>query len=466
MTTTIDTRYLTIREIGALLRSGELTSEALTQSCFDLVSKLDDRLHAFITPTPELALQQARESDAELKAGKDRGPLHGIPIGLKDLYATKGIRTTAHSRALIDWVPEEDSACTELLRNAGTVLLGKLSMHEFAFGVHDPVQEFPQARNPWNTDYVTGGSSTGSGAALAAGYCYGALGSDTGGSIRNPGAICSIVGLKPTFGRVSRRGVVPLSWSLDHAGPMARTVEDTALLMQAIAGYDPRDDHSSSLPVGDYTATLNNGIAGARLGLPKGWLAENQGCEPEVMSNFEAALEVLKSLGATIVQVESEPFIDSRSTNSVVMIAEAYSFHEQLLKTHPEWLSKNVRNRVLEGAFVTGADYIQAQRARVAIRAAIDRTLQDVDFIVTPSQPTTPQRFDSQDWAGRYARPALTNAANTTGLPAISVPSGFTSDGLPLGLQIMGRAFDEAGVLRAARAYEQATQWHTMHPGI
>jgi aspartyl-tRNA(Asn)/glutamyl-tRNA(Gln) amidotransferase subunit A len=466
MTTSIDTRYLTIREVGALLRSGQLTSETLTRSCLDLVARLDDRIHAFVLPTPEVALLQARESDAELAAGKDRGPLHGIPIALKDLYATKGIRTTAHSRALIDWVPEEDSACAELLREAGTVLLGKLAMHEFAFGVHDPVQEFPQARNPWNTDYVTGGSSTGSGAALAAGFVFGALGSDTGGSIRNPGAICSIVGLKPTFGRVSRRGVVPLSWSLDHAGPMARTVEDTAYLMQALAGYDPRDDASSNLPAGDYLSKLDNGIAGMRLGLPRDWLGEGLGCEPEVLANFEAAIEVLKGLGATIVEVESEPFIDARATNSVVMIVESYAFHEELLKTHPEYLSTNVRNRVREGAFVTGADYVQAQRGRVAIRAAANAILQDVDFIVSPSQPSAPQSFENQDWTPRYSRPNFSNAANTTGFPAISVPSGFTSDGLPLGLQVMGRAFDEAGVLQVARAYEQATDWHTRHPAL
>jgi aspartyl-tRNA(Asn)/glutamyl-tRNA(Gln) amidotransferase subunit A len=466
MTTSIDTRYMTIREIGALLRSGQLTSEALTQSCLALIAELDDKIHAFVLPTPEVALQQARESDAELAAGRDRGPLHGIPIALKDLYATKGIRTTAHSRALIDWIPEEDSACTELLREAGTVLVGKLAMHEFAFGVHDPVQEFPQARNPWNTDYVTGGSSTGSGAALAAGFVFGALGSDTGGSIRNPGAICSIVGLKPTFGRVSRRGVVPLSWSLDHAGPMARTVEDTAFLMQALAGFDPRDDHSSNLPAGDYLAKLNDGIRGMRFGLPRDWLNEAQGCDPEVISNFEAAMKVLKGLGATIVDVESEPFIDARATNSVVMIVESYAFHEELLKTHPEHLSTNVRNRVREGAFVTGADYVQAQRGRVAIRAAVNAILQDVDFIISPSQPIPPQSFDDQDWAARYARPNFSNAANTTGFPAISVPSGFTAGGLPLGLQVMGRAFDEAGVLRVAQAYEQATDWHNMHPSI
>lgn len=466
MMATDGVHYLTIREVGALLRQGRLTSEALTRACLDRIAALDDKLHSFVLVTADVALAQARESDAELAAGKDRGPLHGIPVALKDLYATKGIRTAAHSRALLDWVPEEDSAATEALRAAGAVLLGKLAMHEFAFGVHDPDQAFPQARNPWNTDYVTGGSSSGSGAALAAGLCYGALGSDTGGSIRNPASQCSLVGLKPTFGRVSRRGVVPLSWSLDHAGPLARTVEDCALLTQALAGHDPRDPASADVPVPDYSIGLHDGISGMRLGLPREWLLEREGCDPEILNLFEAALDVLRSLGASIVDVPAAPFIDARHANSLVMIAEAYAYHETLLKTRPQDMSRNVRLRALEGAFVSASDYVQAQRARVAIRAAVDDILEDVDLIVSPSVAVPPQRFDSQDWAWRYHRPAFSNAANTTGFPAISVPMGFTSAGLPIGLQLMSRAFDEAGVLRAARAYEQATPWTAMHPTL
>lgn len=462
----LETRFLSIAEAAALLRRREVSPVELTRSCIDLIDALDGRLNSFVTRTPELALAQAQQAERELANGTDRGPLHGIPIALKDLYATRGIRTTAHSRVLLGWVPEEDATTVSRLREAGTVLLGKLAMHEFAFGAPSFDTPFPPARNPWNLDCVTGGSSSGSGAALAAGLCYGSLGSDTGGSIRSPAALCGIVGLKPTYGRVSRFGVVPLSWSLDHAGPMARTVEDCALLLQTIAGYDPRDAASADAPVPDYVATLRDGVKGLRLGVPRAWLTEGDGTDPEVNTAFDAALKVLAGAGAQLVEIDSSPFLNARPVNTIILVAEAYAYHEETLQTHAEDFGKMVRNRVREGAFVSAADYIQAQRARTGLIRDLQQILGTVDAIVSPSAPRPAGTFATFDPEANYKRPSFTNVFNATGLPAISVPCGFSSTGLPLGLQIAGGAFDEATVLRIAHAYEQGTPWHQQHPPI
>jgi aspartyl-tRNA(Asn)/glutamyl-tRNA(Gln) amidotransferase subunit A len=463
---TLDTSYLTITQARDLLRRHEVSPGELTQACLDRVGAVDGSLHSYITVTNDLALSQAKESEAEMARGVDRGPLHGIPIALKDLYNTKGIRTTAHSTVLLDNVPGEDSTATSMLREAGTVLLGKLAMHEFAFGAPLFDNPFPPARNPWNTDFVTGGSSSGSGAALAAGLCFGALGSDTGGSIRSPAALCGIVGIKPTYGRVSRYGVVPLSWSLDHAGPMARTVEDCALLLQAISGYDPKDAASANVPVPDFRATLQDGIRGLRLGVPRSWFDEEEGTDAEVLEAFDASLKVLEGLGAQVVEVDGAPFMNARHANMIILIAEAFAYHEEKLRTRPQDFGGGVRNRVREGLFMTAADYIQAQRARTVLVGQVGDILRDVDAILSPTSPRTATRFDEFDPEAAYKRPSYTNPFNTTGLPAISVPNGFSPAGLPIGLQIAGRPFDEATVLRIAHAYEQATPWHERHPAL
>ena len=459
-----DTRYLSLSEASELLRRREASPVDLTRACLDQIEATDEKINAFITVTAERALAQAREAETELAQGADRGPLHGIPIALKDLYATKGVRTTAHSRVLLEWVPEEDATSTALLQRAGTVLLGKLAMHEFAFGTPTFDGPFPPARNPWNPEHVTGGSSSGSGAALAAGLCYGALGSDTGASIRSPAALCGIAGLKPTYGRVSRYGVVPLSWSLDHVGPMARTVADCALLLQAIAGHDGKDPASADVAVPDFSAALGDGVRGMRLGVPREWLDEAEGTEAEVRAAFEAALKVLEDGGAKLVDVESEPFVNARAANSIILIAEAYAYHEAMLKERPQDFGAGVRDRVRTGAFVSAADYIQAQRARSAIVAQVNAILGRVDVIVSPSVSKPAATFAEMDPDAAYKTPQFFNPFNLTGLPAISVPCGFSSSGLPLGLQIAGRAFDEATVLRVANAYEGATPWHDMHP--
>ncbi len=460
-----DTRYLTIREAGARLRDHSITSVGLTRASLDLIASIDRRLHSFIRVTEDVALDQAEAADKELALGADRGPLHGIPIALKDLYATEGIATTAHSKVLVDWVPSADSAVTEALKNAGAVHLGKLAMHEFAAGKPLPDLPFPPARNPWDLEHVPGGSSSGSAAALAAGICFGAMGSDTGGSIRGPAAFCGIVGLKPTFGRVSRRGVIPLSWSFDHAGPMARGVEDCALILQAIAGYDPSDPGSANLPVPDFLGDLEKGVEGLRLGVPREWLADGEGATPEVLSAFETALETLGRLGAKLVDVPSQAFIDSLAANMIVGLTEAFSYHQEPLRTQPANYSHNLRMQLLEGAFISGSDYIQAQRACVPIREEISGILESVDAIVSPAAAGPAERFDSLE-SEPPQRPSFTNAANVTGLPAISVPCGFSGSGLPLGLQIMSRAFDEQLILRIGKAYEDVTSWHAQHPAI
>ena len=463
---TADTRYLSLAEVSRLLKQREISPVDLTESCLELVDSLNGKINAFITVTREQAMDSARQAAEEIAHGADRGPLQGIPIALKDLYQTAGIRTTANSGALADWVPEEDATTTRLLAEAGTVLLGKLSMHEFAYGEHDFEHQFQPARNPWNLEHTPGGSSSGSGAALAAGLCYGALGSDTGGSIRSPAAFCGIVGLKPTYGRVSRYGVLPLSWSLDHAGPMARTVEDCALLLQAIAGYDEKDPASAKVASADYTAGLEQGVAGMRLGVPRAWFSEHEGTDPEVMAAFEEGLKVLEAEGASLKEVDSAPFLNANSANMIIGLAEAAAYHEQTMQTRPEMLGQYVRDSLLGGVLFSAVDYVQAQRARTVISSQISNILQDVDAIVAPSSTKPAGAFDSPDPEAREGRLSFSSPFNLSGLPAISVPCGFTSANLPVGLQIAGRAFEEATVLRIGRAYEKNTDWHRRHPDI
>jgi len=461
-----DLAFLTITDLSRVIHDREVSPTEVTRAMLDRVARVDPRINSYITVTSDLALQQAKQAEQDLVSGKDAGPLHGVPIALKDLYATKGIRTTGHSKVLVDSVPVEDATVTTLLRLAGAVLLGKLAMHEFAFGAPGFDTPFPPARNPWGLEHITGGSSSGSGAALAAGLCYGALGSDTGGSIRSPAALCGVAGIKPTYGRASRAGVLPLSWSLDHVGPMARSVADCALMLEAIAGYDPKDPASADVAVPDFTSGLNDGVAGLRIGVPRDWFNEADGTHPEVLAAFEAALAVLAGEGAQIVDVDSAPFIKARAANTIIMISEAYAYHEDTLKTRPQDLSSGVRNRAREGAFISAADYVDAQRARVVLGNQVRSILREVDVIASPAAPQPAETFEEQDPDARYRMPSYTPIYNLTGLPAMSVPCGFSSDGFPIGLQIAGRAFDEATVLRVAQAYERATGWHQRHPEL
>jgi aspartyl-tRNA(Asn)/glutamyl-tRNA(Gln) amidotransferase subunit A len=337
--------YLTMREASSRLQSGQLSPVDLTRAFLDRIEQLDDTLQAYITVLPEHAMAAARAAEADLLQGRAKGPLHGIPIALKDLYDTQGIRTTASSRVMADRVPTEDATTTARLQAAGAILLGKLSMHEFALGGPDPTCGFPLARNPWNLDHIPGGSSSGSGAAVAAGLCMGSLGSCTGGSIRGPAAYSSIVGLKATYGRVSRYGVVPLSWSLDHCGPMTWTVEDSALMLQAIAGYDPKDPTSSQAPVPDYTATLGKSIKGLTIGVPRHFFfADDPRIDRDVLTTVDQALQVLQELGAHIQEVTIPTLDYSGAAQPVIMLSEAFAYHEQAEPSAAAGSSKNRRS--------------------------------------------------------------------------------------------------------------------------
>jgi aspartyl-tRNA(Asn)/glutamyl-tRNA(Gln) amidotransferase subunit A len=324
---------------------------------------------------------------------------------------------------------------------------------------------FPAVRNPWNTAHIPGGSSSGSGAALAAGLCYGALGSDTGGSIRTPSSHCGVVGIKPTYGRVSRFGVIPLSWSLDHAGPMARSVEDCAVLLEAIAGYDAKDPASVNVDVPNFSSGLRQGIKGLRIGVPRaGWFDESLGVEPATEALFNQALKTLEELGATIIEIDGKPFSIARKANQTILVCEAYAYHEKRLQEVSEKFGSSVRRRMLEGAFLSAADYITAQRARSVLNEQIRQNFSRVDVFATPSAPRPPDAFATLDPNEQNLRPSFTNPFNLTGLPAISVPCGFTKENLPAGLQIVARSFDEATSFRVAHQYEQVTSWHKQRP--
>ncbi len=459
--------YLTLAQAGAGLRRRDFSTMELTDACLDRINTIDGTLHSFITVTADLALEQARQAERELRSGIDRGPLHGIPIALKDLYATKGIRTTCHSAVLENWIPDHDATPVTKLHEAGTILLGKLGMHEFAFGGPSVDAPFPAVKNPWNTAHIPGGSSSGSGAALAAGLCYGALGSDTGGSIRTPSSHCGIVGIKPTYGRVSRYGVIPLSWSLDHAGPMARSVEDCAIMLQVLAGFDPQDNASANVTVPNFRMGMKDGIKGLRVGVPrKNWFDENLGIDPQTEAVFNQALKVLESLGATIIEIDGKPFSLARKANQTILVCEAYAYHEKTYQTTPMKFGSSVRRRMLEGAFLSAADYLTAQRARAVLNQQMLANFSNADVFAVPGAARPPEPFEGMDPNEQNLWPSFTNPFNLTGLPAISVPCGFTEGSLPAGLQIVAQPFDEATCFRVAYAYEQATDWHKQRPAI
>ena len=459
--------HLTIREASELLRSQQLSPVELTQAFLDRISATDDQLHSYITVLRDQALADARQAESEIQQGEYKGPLHGIPFALKDLYDTAGVPTTAGSRVDIERVPTEDATTTARLKGAGAILLGKLAMHEFALGGPDFTTPFPPARNPWNLDHVTGGSSSGSGSAVASGQCMAALGSCTGGSIRGPASLCGIVGLKATYGRVSRAGVVTLSWSQDHCGPMTWTVEDTAYMLQALAGYDPKDPTTSRAPVPDYSLSLREDIRGLTIGVPRHFFfATSPDINPEVVSTVEKALQTLQGLGANIQEVTIPSLEYVRAANSIIMLSEAYAFHEKNLKSRPEEYGEMVRARFRIGGLLSASDYVQAQRVRkVAIRE-FAQVLQGVDVLVTPTMTQPAAAFEGFDGTSTVRGPSFTAPFNLTGLPAISVPCGFTEAGLPVGMQIAGKPFDEPGIMRAAYTYQQQAGWFRQRPPI
>ena len=454
--------YATIRELGTRYRKRELSPVEVTRALLARIEKLDPVLHAFVTLTPDRALADARAAEDALRRGDER-PLLGIPVGHKDIYLTKGIRTTGGSALFADWVPDSDSTVGRRWQDAGTVLLGKLITHEFAFGLQFPGHRFQPARNPWNLEHIPGGSSSGSGAALAAGLLHGATGSDTGGSIRGPAAFCGITGLKPTYGRVSRAGVMTLSWTLDHTGPMARTVEDCAYLLQAIAGHDAADPASSTRPVDDYVGALDGSVRGLRIGVPRNYFFED--ADTDNVRAFEDALGTLRKLGADVRDLQIPAFNLSRSF-MLIMLSEAFAYHEQDLRLHLELYGEMLRERLLTGALVTGPEYVQAQRVRMQICADVAEVMKTVDVLATPTTPKTAPTFKTM-YDPELAFPRTNMPPfNLTGQPTLALPCGLSASGLPLSLQLSGRAFEEATVLRLGHAYQRATDWHTRRPPV
>jgi aspartyl-tRNA(Asn)/glutamyl-tRNA(Gln) amidotransferase subunit A len=429
------------------------------------IERIAPELNAFILATAERALEEARAAEAELVAGRSRGSLHGVPIALKDIFDTAGLRTTAGSRILAENVPVRDSTVVERLREAGLVFLGKTNLHEFAYGTTTDNPHYGPCRNPWDTGYSPGGSSGGSGAALAAGLAPLSLGTDTGGSIRIPASACGVVGLKPTFGRVSRRGVTPLSWSLDHVGPMTRTVEDTALLLTAIAGPDAEDPWCVDRPVVDFTRDLERGAHGLTVGVPREWFFE--GVEPAVEEVVRGAITVLEREGARNVPAVVPRMAEAHTSAHAIMASEASAFHEPWLRQRPADYGEDVRRSLELGHFLSAVDYVNARRMQATVRADCLTALRQADVLVMPTLPRRPPRVGelmSREPAVAWNR--FMTPWNLTGLPAISVPCGFDDGGLPVGLQLIARPFEEATLLRAARAYERATEWHVRRPEL
>ena len=452
---------LSILEASALLADRTISSVELTRAYLDRIDRLDGRLRCFITVCREQALVDAALADQERRAGGARAALHGIPIAVKDLFDTAGLLTTANSRTQADNVPAADATVVRRLRAAGAVLLGKLHMNEFATGPLFEDDFRPPARNPWDTERTPGGSSSGSGAALAAGLCAGSYGSDTGGSIRGPAAFCGIVGLKPTRGLVSRHGVAMLSWSFDHVGPMARRVADVAALLQATAGHDPADPISADRQLPDFPAALGGPAARVRIGVPASYLASGVEIEPDVLTAFRAAVDHLRDLGAVVCEVDLPGLEILDGIFNPILQSEAAAYHQTRLATRGHEYGRGFRRRVLEGFLYTGVEYVQAQRGRSTFTEGFDGLMRSVDFIATPTTHRTAPTFPEQ---ATSARSPFTRIFNVTGQPSISIPCGFDRQGLPIGLLLSGRRFEDAAVLRLADLFERTTAWHERRP--
>ncbi len=462
---------LTLEELSSLLRDKRVSPVEVTQAYLERIDALDETLNAYITVMREQALADARHCEDEILRGDYRGPLHGVPVALKDLYDTAGVRTTAASKIYAHRVPDEDATSVARLRAAGAVIIGKTNLHEFAYGVTTDSSYFGPTQNPWNLERVAGGSSGGSGAAVAAGLCAAATGSDTGGSIRIPAALCGIIGLKPTYGRISCQGLLPLSWTLDHPGPMTRSVYGAAVMLAAMAGYDPRDPASADVPVPDYTAGLRDGVADLRIGVDPQWALS--GIHQEVRVAFQKALAMLDGLGAEIVEVSVPGVIEGMEAALVILMAEATGIHTEFLRSRPDDYQPDVRARLEKGFVIKGTDYGRARRSGELLRRDLATLFQRVDLLATPMcgipAPRLGQReaiIDGEAVPVMLPLTRYTRAFNLTGLPAISVPCGFSSEGLPIGLQLVGRAWDEATALRAAYAYEMATEWAQRGPAL
>jgi aspartyl-tRNA(Asn)/glutamyl-tRNA(Gln) amidotransferase subunit A len=458
----MDTQDLSIAAMGQALRAGTVTAQQLARDALSRIAARDPALQAFLLVTETRALEDARRADEELQAGRDRGPLHGIPYALKDIYDTAGIRTTCHSKLRVDHVPTADSVVAARLNDAGGVLLGKLATHEFAIGGPSFDLPFPPSRNPWNPQHITGGSSSGSATAIAARMVRMAMGSDTGGSIRGPAAWCGLVGIKPTYGRVSRRGVFPLSWTLDHCGPLSRSVEDAAITVQVLAGHDPQDCASADVPVPDYRAGLMRGVGGLRIGVPRAFFATAPAAMPAVIAGIDRTIALLRDAGATVEDVMLPDYALFSAAGRVIMMAEAFAIHQADMQNRLLDYGEITANRFVLGAAITAADYINALRARRELTDAVNAMLGRYDALLTASALNTAPRFDAAPDALSSASPMQTIPFNVTGHPAMSVPVGLADSELPISVQIVGRPFDEAMVFRIGQAIEQLSAWDTV----
>ena len=460
-------------ELARMIATKAVSPVEVVRAHLDRIAALDRGLRSFITVCADAALDAARTAEAALMAGRPVGPLHGVPYALKDLYDTAGVRTTGGSRIFADRVPTADATVVRRLAEAGAIVLGKLNMVEFAYGPEGLNAHYGHARNPWDaaTHRMAGGSSSGSGVAVAAGLAPGALGSDTGGSIRIPASLCGITGLKPTYGRVSRAGVLPLAWSMDHVGPMTRTVADSALMLGAMAGYDPADPSTSVLPVPNYLAALTGDVKGLRVGLLRSFFLD--GAAPAVRAAVEAAAATLAAVGAVVDEVKLERVGLAGAGSLAVVGVEALAYHAELLRTRAAEYDPDVARRLRVGAFIGGVHYVRAQQVRALVRDEVDAALARRDVLLAPSTPIAAPAVDErQATLGdgpadvRTALLRFTRPFNFSGHPACAVPCGFTEGGLPIGMQLIGRPFDEATVLRAADAFQRLTDFHTRHPVV
>ncbi|CAN5912384.1 Asp-tRNA(Asn)/Glu-tRNA(Gln) amidotransferase subunit GatA [soil metagenome] len=460
-----DLHFLSLADASRRIAARTLSPVELAEAYLARIAALDGQLDSFVTLTAERARAESKAAEVAIGTGGPRSRLHGIPYCLKDIFDTAGIRTTAMSKLLADNVPTRDSFCGERLAAAGGVLLGKNATWEFAHGGPSWDILFPPARNPWNRDHSPAGSSSGSAAAVAAGFAPATMGSDTGGSIRGPAAACGIAGLKPTYGLVSRRGVIPNCFSHDHIGPLAWTVEDVAILLQIIAGHDPEDPGSADLTIPDYAAGLTGDVKGLVIGVPAAWLEEEAPLTAATKAAFDAALEVFRSLGASVRPVVLPPLQQFDDCKKAIAVAELFTIHARDLRTRPELFGASLRYRIIAGGLVRAEEYIQAMRLRTELARRLQAVMSTVDLLMLPtSEPAG--RLEPVPASSLFTKPSLMTPFNVGGNPALSVCSGFAANGLPFSLQIVGRLFDEVTVLRAGDAYEKATPWRSRRPQL
>ncbi|MEO6270573.1 MAG: amidase [Lautropia sp.] len=463
---------LTLSEAASLVKCGEVSPVELVDASLERIEAVNDTLAAFISVFSKEARQVAKAAEMMALAGHDLGPLHGIPIALKDNIAVRGLRTTAGSKVLANWIPDHDATVAMRLRQAGAILVGKLNMHEFAWGGTSDNPHYGTVRNPWNTERFPAGSSGGAGASVAARACYGAIGTDTGGSIRLPSAINGIVGIRPTYGRVSNHGIIPLAWSMDTAGPMTRTVEDCALMFGTLAGHDPKDPTRARVAVADYSADLRSGVAGLRIGVVPAYFFHH--LQPPVLTAVRQAIDTLVAQGAQVTEVDIKHIHGNISAQLTIESAEPSTYHQRWLRERPDDYGEDVRGLLEIGEMLLATHYLQAQRYRSLLRSEFMNAFRRVDVFICPTLPFTATRIgemkvvieDGVEEDMLSAIMQFTGVPSLTGLPALNVPCGFDPDGMPIGMQIIGRPFDEATLFRAGAAFQEATDFHRREPDL